>query len=66
MTHWIARKERLPEDDTLCLFHIEWRKSYNVSFGFFWHGNFIEKDTCKMWRTYNVDYWMGIPLLPKE
>ena len=63
---WISRKDGLPEDWVVCVFHIKWRKPEDICFGKFWQGYFYEKDTGKIRKKTDIDYWMPIPVLPKK
>lgn len=63
--YWKARKEELPEDWTVCVYHLKWRKPNDLCFGKFWQGYFYEK--CgKERKSSDVDYWMPIPVLPES
>ena len=63
--YWIRRDEALPEDEYVIVFHVKWRKVYHLCFGYFFRGDFIEKNPFKVWKKTDIDYWMPIPVLPK-
>ena len=62
---WIKRAEMLPEEEMMLVFHIKHRKAYNLAWGYYFRGEFIERHPFKCWKRADVDYWMPIPLLPK-
>lgn len=69
--YWTPRKEELPEDGTVCVFHKKRTKPDNIRFGYFYQREFRDKtvDFCekKAWvKASEVDYWMPIPILPTE
>jgi len=71
---WIRRKDELPEDGTVCVFHAARNVADNIRFGFYYRDFFYESQTTmKMSMTKGnafskgkVDYWMPIPVLPES
>ena len=66
VTHWFSRKESLPDDGVVCVFHVKHRKAYNLCYGYFFHDEFIEREPFKRWKKTDVDYWMPVPVLPEK
>ena len=71
-TWWRARKDELPEDGTLCVFHIKGRKpvssrGLSIMFGTY-HGEygFFNREDTEFYPDRKVDYWMPIPILPEK
>ena len=69
--YWIARKDELPENGTLCCFHVKWRKPDNICFGYFNRSVFYEctSDSLQSHDYHaksKIDYWMPIPVLPEK
>ena len=66
--YWIHRKEELPEDGTVCVFHKKKNKSDNIRFGYYAFGYFREKigDHHQVFEPKFIDYWMPVPVLPGE
>lgn len=66
--YWIARKEKVPEDGTVCVFHRKGNRPDNIRFGFYAFGYFREKigEHHQVLATKFIDYWMPIPVLPGE
>ena len=71
--YWIACKDRLPEDGTMCCFHVKWRKTDYICFGYFYRGLFYEgSGKSEIVRSSDahakskIDYWMPIPVLPEK
>ena len=66
---WMPRTDGLPDDGTVCAFHVVWRKDYSICFGFYLSGCFYEKvgraDPVAKFAASKVDYWLPIPILPK-
>ena len=70
--YWIDRKDQMPEEDTLCVFHIKGRKAvrnrgcsilfgaYTGKYGFF------SKTDSEWYPKSRIDYWMPIPVLPEK
>lgn len=63
VTYWIHRKDALPEDWVVCVFHLKWRKPNDLCFGKFVKGYFYEW-SGKVRKASSVDYWLPIPVLP--
>lgn len=71
-TWWHERKEDLPEDGDVCVFHIKGRKpvssrgmsimfgSYTEVYGFYAQGKH------EFYPPEKIDYWMPVPLLPEK
>ena len=62
--YWTPRKDELPEDGTMCVFHLKRRVASSISFGWYGFGNFYENNNAYAEKL--VDYWMPIPILPAE
>ena len=66
--YWINRKDELPEDWTVCVFHIKWRSPEGIygglCFGKYYNGYFWERNNPKQWDKSAIDYWMPVPVLP--
>lgn len=63
--YWIARKDELPDDETLCVFHIKGRKEYRIQFGGYSSTfGFFDRENRHWYIKSKVDYWMPIPVLP--
>lgn len=66
-TYWKARKEELPEDATMCVFHIKGRKADRIQFGGYSSTfGFWDKNDSHWYIKSKVDYWMPIPILPEK
>ena len=63
--YWIHRKDMKPEDWTVCVFHLKWRKANDLCFGKYWQGYFYEQNG-KERKASDIDYWMPVPVLPGE
>ena len=66
--YWIARKDQLPEDESMCVFHIKGTKDWRIHFGAYserllW---FFDEIKSRWYDQSRVDYWMPIPILPTE
>lgn len=64
--YWIKRKDELPEDWVVCVFHLKWRQACDLCFGKFWQGYFYESNTGKFYKAASVDHWLPIPVLPEK
>lgn len=66
--YWISRKDELPEDAIMCVFHIKRTKPYRICFGGYSEQlkKYWDKVQDKWYDEKNVDYWMAIPILPTE
>lgn len=63
--YWIARKDELPEDGVMCVFHVKWRKPDNICFGYYAFDCFHEAPNT-LYKKNQIDYWMPIPVFPEE
>ena len=66
--YWTPRKEKLPEDATLCVFHIKGNRADRIHFGGYSERfkQFLDVALQKWWDQRKVGYWMPIPILPTE
>jgi len=63
-TWWHERKEDLPEDGVVCVFHRKRTKADNLKFGWYGFECFVEGNV--RYPKTQIDYWMPIPVLPEK
>ena len=67
VSFWINRKDALPKDETMCVFHKKRTKPYRILFGGYSEQlGFWDKNSGKWYARADIDYWMPIPILPEE
>ena len=67
MGYWFDRKDVLPDDGIMCVFHKKRTKPYRILFGGYSERlGFWDKNSGKWYDKGKIDYWMPIPVLPKS
>ena len=68
VTYWISMKENVPEDTTMCVFHVKRRIADHISFGGYSSTlpGFYDMVIGLWYDNSKVDYWMPILTLPKK
>ena len=66
--YWIHRRDELPEDETMCVYHVKRTVAHRIHFGGYSEKlcSFLDQMTGKWYASGDVDYWMPIPILPEK
>lgn len=65
--YWLSRKEELPGNFDMCIFHVNRTKPHNIHFGGYSSQlGFFDQEKGKWYDAKKVDYWMAIPVLPEK
>lgn len=65
--YWINRKDQLPEEFVLCVFHVKGTKPDTIHYGGYSEKlGFMDQVSKKWYKPAKIDYWMPIPLLSTE